>query len=95
MDEALEAHMRYTLRKELRQKHTRAISIGRLVDFKGFVNFRLDTVFPFRGFACWITWRCATSVSSTNWGGGYSRCRSSRKAGVYGAGQVYSNNLRN
>ena len=41
MDEALEAHMRYTLRKELRQKHTRAVSIGRLVDFKGSVNFRL------------------------------------------------------
>ena len=42
VDEALEAHMRYTLRKELRQKHTRAVPIGRLVDFKGSVNFRLQ-----------------------------------------------------
>ena len=32
--------MRYTLRKELRQKPTRAVSIGRLVDVKGSVTFR-------------------------------------------------------
>ena len=41
-------------------------------------------MFPFRGFAYWITWRRGVLVSSTNWGGGSSRRRSSRKADVFG-----------